>query len=121
MQTTIIGRRGVLALLLMLAVGVLALVAATASTSAAGVEIESATAEHALPPAANSATPDHCGGAGDLALIQATDVGIPSLQSMPMASPGIGFCYVQWYRECLYRDSFGVCWAWHSWAELICV
>lgn len=88
MQTTITERRGVFALLLMLAVGALALVATSTGTSAAGVELESATAEHAMPDAAAiSATPDHCGGAGDLALIEATSAGVASLQPLP-AYPG---------------------------------
>lgn len=111
MQTTISGRRGVTALLLMLAVVALALVATSASTSATGVELESATVEHALPDAAaTSATPDHCGGAGDLALIQTTDAGITSLQPLP-AYPGTGQCWLDlcsvwfggrvWYYVCL--------------------
>lgn len=82
MQTTLTGRRGAIALLLALAVGVLALVASTAITSAADAGLESAASEQALPElAASSATPDHCGGAGDLALIQETGTGITSVQS----------------------------------------
>ena len=96
---TVTGRRGVLALLLMLAVGVLALVAATANTSAAGAEIESATAEHALPDAAAySATQDHCGDVGDLALMRVADAGETALQRMPMGpggGPGLGRCWVE--------------------------
>ena len=114
MQTTLTGRRGVIALLLMLAVGALALVATSAGTSAAGVELESATVEQALPDAAAiSATPDHCGGAGDLALIQATDSGVTSLQPLP-AYPGGGRCWLDlctvwfggrvWYYVCLVCD-----------------
>ena len=99
MQTAITGRRGVVALLLMLVVGALALVATTASTSAASAEIESATAEHTLSDAATiSTTPDHCGGAGDLALIQATSADSTSVHpQMQWPWPGgpckyVSFC-----------------------------
>lgn len=83
MQITITGRRGVIALLLILAVGALALVASTAITSAAGVDLESAASEQALPESAiSSAVSDHCGGAGDLALLQTTSADITSVQSL---------------------------------------
>ena len=66
---------------------------------------------------------DHCGGTGDLALIQATDVELASLQQAPVVhhgnGPGVGTCYLTSVCGCAYQI-LGICFVPRCWLELVC-
>ena len=89
MQTTLTGRRGAIALLLALAVGVLALAASTAITSAAENAVPSFQADEGA--AAANVNEWLCGGDGDLTLAPALSG--PSALTAPSNDPLTGICY----------------------------
>ncbi len=107
--------------LLALLAAAIALVAMTVTAEAVSVAPSEAEQERVAPNVGVvSDLSDHCGGAGDLALIETTSAGLPSIQPMP-AYPGIGICYTYWRCVCTVVGLDGSCIAVSCWLDSICI